>query len=31
MAKAKSQFACDPRVIRTLRTRQNYKLASLAA
>ena len=27
MAKAKSQFACDPRVICALRARQNYKLA----
>ena len=27
MIKAKSQFACDPRVIRALRARQNYKLA----
>ena len=27
MTKAKSQFACDPRVIRALRARQNYKLA----
>ena len=27
MTKVKSQFACDPRLIRVLRTRQNYKLA----
>ena len=27
MTKAKSQFACDPRVIRALRARQDYKLA----
>ena len=27
MTKAKSQFACDPRVISALRARQNYKLA----
>ena len=30
MTKGKSQFACDPRVIRALRVRQIYKLALLA-